>query len=60
MPYFKYLKNRRKLNNYRKKLAIKPFIAEFHVLQGKITYQFRFLTLYSKRNGRMLLDFDNS
>ena len=39
MPYFKYLKNRRKLNNFRKKLAITPFFSEFNERQGETSYQ---------------------
>ena len=41
MPYFKYVKNRRKFNNYRRKLAIEPFFEEFNVHLGLTTYQLR-------------------
>ena len=37
MPYFNYLKDHRKFKNYRRKLAIAPFFAEFHVLRGEIS-----------------------
>ena len=36
MRYFKYLKNRRKLNKYRGKLPLTQFFAEFHVLKGAV------------------------
>ena len=49
MTYLKYLKNRRKFNNYRIKLAIPLFFAEFRDLQGKSNYQFASLTLHSKK-----------
>ena len=47
--YLKYLKNRRKFNNYRRKLVIILFFAKNYVIQGKTIYQFRSLILQSKK-----------
>ena len=49
MLYFKYLKNRIKFNNYRRKLVIILFFAKNYVIQGKTIYQFRSLILQSKK-----------
>ena len=39
MHYLKYLKSRKKFNNFRKKLAIAPFFSEFNEIQGAASYQ---------------------
>ena len=49
MHYFKYLKNRRKFNNSRKKLAITPFFSEFNELQGETIHYLGSYTLQSKK-----------
>ena len=49
MHHFKYLKSRRKFNNFCKKLAIAPFFSEFIQFQGETSYQFGVYTLQSKK-----------
>ena len=49
MLYFKYLKNRIKFNNYRRKFSIAPFFTEFYVLQEETNYQFGYLTVQYKK-----------
>ena len=46
MPYFIYLKNRRKFNTFRRKLELTPFFAEFQEFQGETTYQLGSYTLH--------------
>ena len=49
MPYFKYLKNRIKFNDKRKKLAITPFFAEFLFLEEESTYPLGSHSLHTKK-----------
>ena len=49
MHYLKYFKSRRKLNIFRKKLAITPFFSECNELQEETLYQLGSYTLQSKK-----------
>ena len=49
MHYFKYLKSRRKFNNFLKKLAIALFFSEFNELQVETSYQLGSYTLQLKK-----------
>jgi len=48
MHYFKYLKNRRKFNNFRKKLAIAPFFPNLMNFKEKLLFSW-YLTLFNRK-----------